>query len=309
MSVQFDSVALRGPQQHILPESDETQAVQPQAAAPSPAAGAVADGPPYDTKKLGPDASAPNRSLYNTPDGKPDFTNQKGQPSVNDLNQNGYGDCYFLASIASLAQSHPGDIKSMIQDNGNGTFTVTFPHQKDNGITNAWGLFGDRYHDVKVTVSDKDLPSNAVNADGAPSGEKGTPKWPEVLEAAYAKTHGGYDAIGKGGDPAKAMEQITGKPAHGYSAGDGAGKIEQALKDGKMVTVSTPEKVGGQDTYDKNAHKLIGGHAYTVTGIVTENGKQFVELRNPWGFDQPERISLDDLAKDGSIDGVQIGDT
>lgn len=306
MSLQFDSVALRGNPQQNLTEAEALRA-QPQSPAPSPEA--VADGPPYDTSKVGPDPSAPNRSLYNTPDGKADFTNAKGQPGVNDINQNGYGDCYFLSSIASLAQSHPDEIKNMIQDNGNGTFTVTFPHQKDNGLTNMWGVFGDRYHDVKVTVSDSDLPSNAVNADGVPSGQSGAPKWPEVLEAAFAKAHGGYDAIGNGGYPDKAMTQITGEPAHAYSPADGAGKIAQALKDGKMVTVSTPESVGGQDTLDKNPHGLVGGHAYTVTGVVTQNGKTFVELRNPWGFDQPQRISLDDLAKDGSINGVQIGDT
>ncbi|HEY0180872.1 MAG TPA: C2 family cysteine protease, partial [Dokdonella sp.] len=264
--------------------------------------------PPYDTSKVGPDPSAPSRSLYNTPDCKPDFTNQSCQPSVDDIHQNGYGDCYLLAPLSSLAQKHPDEIKNMIHDNGNGTFTVTFPHQKDNGLTNVWGLFGDRYHDVTVTVSDRDLPSNAVNASDGPNPQAGAPKWPEVIEAAYAKAHGGYDKIGNGGYPDQAMEGITGHGADNYSAADGAGKIEQALKDGKIVTVSTPESDGGQGSYDTNPHQLIGGHAYTVTGVVTVNGKEFAELRNPWGFDQPQKIPLDELAHDGSINGVQIGD-
>lgn len=262
-----------------------------------------ADGVPYDTSKVGPDTTAPNRSLYNV-NGKPDFSNN-GMPCMNDVKQEGYGDCYFDASIAALAQKHPDQIKNMIHDNGNGTFTVTFPHQKDNGVGNVWGLFGDSYHDVKITVSDKDLPSNATNAGN------GNAKWPEVLEAAYAKLNGGYNKIGNGGNPTSAMSALTGKDNNYYSPSDGAGKIEQALKDGKMVTVLTPKSDGDQAGAENgtNPHSLVGEHAYTVTGVTKgPDGKTYVELRNPWGMDQPQRISLDQLAHDGSINEVEIGD-
>lgn len=262
-----------------------------------------ADGVPYDTSKVGPDTSAPNRSLYNV-NGKPDFSNN-GMPCIDDVKQEGYGDCYFDASIAALAQKHPDQIKNMIHDNGNGTFTVTFPHQKDNGAGNLWGLFGDSYHDVKVTVSDKDLPSNATNAGD------GNAKWPEVLEAAYAKVNGGYSKIGNGGNPTSAMTTLTGKSADYYSPSDGAGKIEQALKDGKMVTVLTPKSDGDQAGAENgtNPHSLVGEHAYTVTGVTKgPDGKTYVELRNPWGADQPQKISLDQLAHDGSINEVEIGE-
>jgi Calpain family cysteine protease len=261
-----------------------------------------ADGVPYDTSKVGPDTTAPSRSLYNV-NGKADFSN-KGMPSINDVKQEGYGDCYFDSSIASLVQKHPEQIKNMIHDNGNGTFTVTFPHQKDNGAGNLWGLFGDSYHDVKVTVSDKDMPANATNA-GA-----GNAKWPEVLEAAYAKLNGGYSKIGNGGNPTNAMNTLTGKGADYYSPSDGAGKIQQALKAGKMVTVLTPDADGDQAGAENgtNPHGLVGEHAYTVTGVTKgADGKTYVQLRNPWGFDQPQKISLDQLAHDGSINEVEIG--
>lgn len=260
-------------------------------------------GVPFDTSKVKPDPTAPSRSLYNI-NGKADFSN-KGMPSINDVKQEGYGDCYFDSSIASLAQNHPDQIKNMIHDNGNGTFTVTFPHQKDNGAGNLWGLFGDSYHDVKITVSDKDMPADATNA-GA-----GNAKWPEVLEAAYAKLKGGYSAIGNGGNPTTAMEALTGKNANYYSPSDGAGKIQQALKDGKLVTIATPESDGGQAGAENgtNPHSLVGGHAYTVTGVSKgPDGKTYVTLRNPWGMDQPQKISLDQLAHDGSIAEVEIGD-
>lgn len=262
----------------------------------------LAEHNPVLDPKIGPDHSAPNRSLYNNGTGQPDFSNGS-QPRPDDVKQEGYGDCYFDSTLAALAQQHPDQLKNMIHDNGNGTFTVTFPHQKDNGAGNLWGLFGDDYHDVRITVSDKDLPSNGT------SSSDGTAKWPEVMEAAYAKLRGGYDAIGNGGNPTDAMTALTGKSADYYSPKDGAGKIEQALKDGKLVTISTPESDGDQAGMEagKNPHGLVGGHAYTVTGVCTgPDGKQYLELRNPWGFDHPQNIPLDQVG-DGSIAEVEIG--
>ena len=262
----------------------------------------LAEANPAQDPKIGPDTTAPNRSLYNDNSGNPDFSNNS-QPQPSDVKQEGYGDCYFDSSLAALAQQHPDQIKNLIHDNGNGTFTVTFPHQKDNGAGNLWGLFGDDYHDVKITVSDKDLPKNATNAGDT------NPKWPEVLEAAYAKLRGGYDKIGNGGNPTDAMNALTGKSADYYSPKDGAGKIQQALKDGKLVTILTPKSDGDQAGMEagKNPHGLVGEHAYTVTGVCTgPDGKQYVELRNPWGFDDPQNIPLDQLS-DGSVAEVEIG--
>ncbi|MEZ0372885.1 MAG: C2 family cysteine protease [Candidatus Sericytochromatia bacterium] len=50
--------------------------------------------------------------------------------NVNDIQQGGLGDCYFLAALASLAKSRPSDIISMITDRGNGTYSVKFPGAK-----------------------------------------------------------------------------------------------------------------------------------------------------------------------------------
>ena len=43
------------------------------------------------------------------------------------VRQGAMGSCYFHAAIAAIAQSHPGNIQKMIQENPDHSYTVTFP--------------------------------------------------------------------------------------------------------------------------------------------------------------------------------------
>ncbi len=52
-----------------------------------------------------------------------------------ELQQGIMGDCYFVSSVAAVAQMTPEIIKKMIVDNKDGTYTVTFPGNKDEPIT------------------------------------------------------------------------------------------------------------------------------------------------------------------------------
>ncbi len=47
-------------------------------------------------------------------------------PCIDDIQQGGLGDCYLLAGLASIVQTHPEKIKECIRDNGDGTVTVRF---------------------------------------------------------------------------------------------------------------------------------------------------------------------------------------
>src|SRR5690606_20305303 len=44
----------------------------------------------------------------------------------NDVKQDGYGSCGVLSTLETIAQQNPAAIQGMIQDNGDGTYTVTF---------------------------------------------------------------------------------------------------------------------------------------------------------------------------------------
>lgn len=45
------------------------------------------------------------------------------------IDQRTVGDCWFLSSVGAMASTPEGkeSIKNMIEDNGDGTYTVTFP--------------------------------------------------------------------------------------------------------------------------------------------------------------------------------------
>jgi Ca2+-binding EF-hand superfamily protein len=79
------------------------------------------------------------------------------------VRQGAVGDCQMLAPLAGLARSNPQAIQDMIHDNHNGTYTVTFP--------------GDRQHPVTV-----DAPTQAELAEYARGNEHGT--WAAVIEKA-----------------------------------------------------------------------------------------------------------------------------
>ncbi|MBI5201656.1 MAG: hypothetical protein HY925_08740, partial [Elusimicrobia bacterium] len=118
----------------------------------------------------------------------------------NDVKQGAIGDCYYMSSIASVAQQRPELIREMIHDDGKGRYTVTY-HRWD----------GDAPAAVKVTV-DNTFPSRAAGPLYAHDGD--TELWPMILEKAYAKFHdNSYVQIGYGGWPDEALRELSGKPS------------------------------------------------------------------------------------------------
>jgi Calpain family cysteine protease len=228
-----------------------------------------------------------------------------------DVQQRGLGDCYFLASLAALASTPGGRalIGGAIVENKNDqgevvSWTVTL-HQPDKH------LFGPTtFRDVHVQVSGLYVVGHA-----APRvGDDGNEVWAPVFEKAYAQYAGGYEKIGHGGDPAKAMAILTGREATSVSLGwperlfrsYGADELQRDLASGKMVVLNARAGVGRspassairaerQSTVD--AHGLVGGHAYFVEGLEQRDGKQFVKLGNPWAASQPDPIPCDELTR------------
>lgn len=256
---------------------------------------------------------------------KPLFVNE---PSLNDIAQGQAGDCYFLSSVASLAQNHPDAIKNAIKQNPDGTYTVTFHVPEGFGAIKAFGPAGgllegtvlDAAKRIGINVPEKTVqvtvdPSLPVDKNGNPvyvqskdSGEA----WPQIMEKAYAKLWGSYGAIGNGGDPATAMRALTGgNVAHhalggvlsnvGVKVGDvsvSPQKANEVFSDLKAATEA--QKLVVASTYNVGtsgpAQGIVSGHCYTVVGVSEENGQKYVSLRNPWGNYEP--------GNDGNDDGV-----
>lgn len=135
------------------------------------------------------------------------YAKQKGDhsptdPKGNDTAQGALGDCYFIASMAAIANASPQAIKDAIKYNpSTETYTVRFYEES------GWG--GD-YKPVYIEV-DSYLPTVAGNRnDPAYAGEPSGKMWPAIMEKAYAKWKGSYQAMGNGGYGAQSMAEITG---------------------------------------------------------------------------------------------------
>lgn len=209
-------------------------------------------------------------------------------PNASDVNQGQLGDCWLEAALSSMAATEKGreKLKKMIQENGDGTYTVTFADGSE----------------VKV---DADL---YVDANGNPAYNRSEVLWPSILEKAYAaKLDGDYGNI-EGGDSAAALKVLGGydidtlelNPSWKRDPADSfiTEKINQTIKAGLPVTANSSD------------------HAWSILGVEND----CVRIRNPWGtnpYDDNEAlwndvgISKDELSKfdrGGGILEIPIAD-
>jgi hypothetical protein len=214
-----------------------------------------------------------------------------------DVRQGATGDCYFLSSLAAVAQTHPDLIQKAIKANPDGTFTVTFHEPAGFDFLRRGGAVGNAAEGViertleKVGMKPADK-TVSVTVDGTLPMENGRTvyahpdtlgeTWPAVMEKAYAKLWGGYGAIGNGGDGGAALLALTGQPVKRYSlspskADDAFATLKSVLASGQPIVAGTKSHV--------TSPLVHSGHDYTVLGVSEEKGQKFVTVRNPWGHE------------------------
>jgi hypothetical protein len=201
--------------------------------------------------------------------------------AMDEINQGGVGDCWFIASIGAELQKDPNFVQDHIHDNGNGTYTVTF---YDDGKP------------VQVTV-DGEIPTSpdggATGAHTDPNWGADGPGWLAIYEKAYANFKGGsYEDI-NGGWGDEGMSDLTGNDAdgddNGLMSGPSLEDIQQSLNDGHPVTVGTRDDAGfwwWQDDDDEriDGGQLVSDHEYIVKEVDTmPDGSRQIVLLNPWG--------------------------
>lgn len=197
-----------------------------------------------------------------------------------DVQQGELGDCWLLAAVANLTLYRRLFFQIVPDDQ---SFTRDYA-----------GIFHFRFWQygrwIDVVVDDR-LPSYRDELVFLHSTEKNE-FWSALLEKAYAKLHGSYEAL-KGGSTCEAMEDFTGGVTEMY-------ELEACPPNLYKILLKAHERsslMGCSLEPDPNVLEaetpegLIRGHAYSITQvknveIQTPNmsGKiPLIRLRNPWG--------------------------
>ncbi|XP_046752049.1 calpain-A isoform X4 [Diprion similis] len=197
-----------------------------------------------------------------------------------DVQQGELGDCWLIAAVANLTL-HPNLFFQIVPED-------------QSFEDNYAGIFHFRFWQygrwVDVVIDDR-LPTSQGKLMFLHSAENNE-FWSALLEKAYAKLHGSYEAL-KGGTTCEAMEDFTGGVTELYEMNETPPNLFSILlkayernslmgcslePDPNVLEAETPEG-------------LIRGHAYSITrvkyvDIMTPNqvGKiPLLRLRNPWG--------------------------
>jgi len=157
-------------------------------------------------------ASPQNRLFDGTEDeGRPICMDMfEGKVEAEDIEQGRLGNCWFLSSMAGIAEKFPNLVESLF---------VQVP--KRNNRECKIRLFNPFTEDWEIVTIDDYMPVFSKKYRGC---AKFTPffcrpnkmeMWALLLEKAFAKFHGGYAYL-KGGYARHAMRVLTGKPIQGW---------------------------------------------------------------------------------------------
>ncbi|KAL3857922.1 hypothetical protein ACJMK2_012547 [Sinanodonta woodiana] len=194
----------------------------------------------------------------------------------NDIKQGILGDCWFLSACAAVSQKEKFISKVMPLDQP--LYGIGY-----RGLVQfRFWRFGEW---VDVIIDDQ-LPTKNKRLIYASCNDP-TEFWVALIEKAYAKLHGSYEAI-EGGHTMDALVDLTGGLAERILTEDRSTdlfrKIERAYKAGAFITCS--RRGDWKFSFKADSNGLVSGHAYTITGIEKIQHKRgeekLIRVLSPW---------------------------
>ena len=217
--------------------------------------------------------------------------------------QGALGDCWLIAAMAAVAWTHPELVSER-------TRRENIPGNVDAGSADLYFEFTDQltipvlFFTISIPFVFKlwigeELPQTAdggwIYARSSVAGEI----WPAEIEKAAAVWRSGGNADDPrssdythlaGGDPAWAVHILTGgTPWYHWADADDTWSTIRSHCSGQRATDPLVAWTWGSsddspDKVDYGDAQIAANHAYSILGTWETNNRQYVILRNPWGW-------------------------
>ncbi|WOL02903.1 calpain-type cysteine protease ADL1 isoform X1 [Canna indica] len=196
-----------------------------------------------------------------------------GSMNSSDVCQGRLGDCWFLSAVAVLTEvSRISEVIITPAFNEEGIYTVRFC------IQGEW---------VPVVVDDW-IPCESPGKPAFATSRKRNELWVSILEKAYAKLHGSYEAL-EGGLVQDALVDLTGGAGEEIDMRSAPAQIDLASgrlwsqllhfkREGFLLGAGSPS---GSDVHVSSSG-IVQGHAYSILQVREVDGHKLVQIRNPW---------------------------
>ncbi|KAL3654770.1 Calpain-type cysteine protease dek1 [Castilleja foliolosa] len=196
-----------------------------------------------------------------------------GTANPSDVCQGRLGDCWFLSAVAVLTEvSRISEVIITPDYNEEGVYTVRFC------IQGEW---------VPVVVDDW-IPCESPGKPAFATSKKSNELWVSILEKAYAKLHGSYEAL-EGGLVQDALVDLTGGAGEEIDMRSAQSQIDLASgrlwsqilrfkQEGFLLGAGSPS---GSDVHVSSCG-IVQGHAYSILQVREVDSHKLVQIRNPW---------------------------
>lgn len=198
-----------------------------------------------------------------------------GEPLPADVNQHAIGDCSLCADLASLAYIYPDFIKSIIKDNGDGTYIVD--------------MFDPEGNKIKVAVRNTFL-CDRNGTIGQVTGKNNVPTWATILEKAVIKWQTVFRVDNIEGIGSEfALPLFTGNGEsfafvpNALHASEMAIAVKWMLDNGRIT-------IGGFDEDNLVCGQLSSVTAHAFTFMYPRYAESLFVMRNPWGIQSVDGV-------------------
>jgi hypothetical protein len=218
-------------------------------------------------------------------------------PTATSPVQGALADCWLISAMASVAWCTSDLISERTVAEGNGVLA-----SGQAGYEFTFYASSNWSQGKTLTVRDDVPQSNGayIYARSSVPGET----WPANVEKAFIGMRGptgvfepsssNYNELNYG-DCAWATASLVGRPPwyHAANAADAWATISARCTNGRTTLPLTAWTYGSAPaglSYDGSG--IVGNHCYSILGIETSGGQDYVVLRNPWGFHEGQVDTL-----------------